>query len=381
MKTEFYKFDRFFGKLKLHITHLQLRNLICCGSNIGNGVYYPLVYYHDAHLQTVNGNPDDEDCHAFFKINRIMPDKSMGVTSRAMKVDCLIDSRDLNKNSNSKVSTLECTNNYLVSGTFEGGYVLSDVSDPENVKNLGEYQVTNNIDGITNHVIINERDNELIISSNDKNIRVIDLKTNKVKSTKSMTFPVNCAVLNSRNTNEIFITGDNTNCFIQDKRENGEKPLIFSKHFDFGFGCDWSPINENLLLTGNQDCTVKIWDRRKPQQSLQTWSGTLGFSDASYGGPVRNCKFSHNGEYIAWAESLDHVGIIETSSLLTSRRRVTPRVQSIDFIGKCCGLRFAPMEQGHGEQLVIGVIDCPLGGILSYKLESKCKPLDYDFYF
>lgn len=344
-------------------------------------MYYPLSYFHDAHLQTVNGSPEDEDCHAFFKINRLMPDKSRGLTSRAMKVDCLIDSRNLMKNSNSKISTLECTNNYLVSGTFEGGYILSDVSDPDDVKILGEYQVTNNIDGITNHVIINESDNELIVSSNDKNLRIIDLNSNRIKSTKSSPFPINCATLNTRNTNEIFVTGDNMNCYIQDKRESVQKQLTFSKHFDFGFGCDWSPTNENLLLTGNQDCTVKIWDRRKPQQSLQTWSGALGFSDSYYSGPVRNCKFSYNGEYIAWAESLDHVGILDTSDLLTNRLSISSRVQSIDFVGKCCGLRFAPMEQGHGEELIIGVIDCPLGGILSYKLESKFKPLDYDFYF
>ncbi|KAL6450071.1 SPBC2A9.03 Uncharacterized WD repeat-containing protein C2A9.03 [Candida maltosa Xu316] len=312
-----------------------------------------------------------------------MPDKKMGHSmSEAMKVDCLIDSRTLGRNSNSKISTLECTDNYLVSGTFEGSYILTDVSDPDNVRHLGEHQVTNHIDGITNHVIINEKNQELIVSSNDRKMRIIDMVSNKCKSTRESEFAVNCAALNPNNTNEIFITGDSTSCYVMDTRENvKDKQLSFSSHYDYGFGCDWSPSNENLLLSGNQDSTVKLWDRRKPRQALQSWSGALGFGDSSTAGPVRNCKFSYSGDYISWAESLDHVGIIETGSLLTNRSDVQSRIQKIDFVGKCAGLRFTPSEQGNGEQLIIGVIDCPLGGILSYKLESKYKSLDYDFGF
>lgn len=112
---------------------------------------------------------------------------------------------------------------------------------------------------------------------------------------------------------------------------------------------------------------------------MHCWNSALGTLSAQ-GAPVRNCKFSRNGEYLSWAESLDHVGIIQMADLSNSDNYLL-RVQSIDFLGKCTGLNFAPMEYGYGEDLIIGVNDCPLGGILNYKLESKCKSLDFDFYF
>ncbi|RLV95384.1 hypothetical protein JA1_000912 [Spathaspora sp. JA1] len=383
IKTEFFKFHRFFSKLKLHITHLQLRNLVCCGTNIGQGIYYPSSYFHDSHMQTISVNDGDQDYHSFFKINRIMPDKRASGKSHSMKVDCLIDSRNLVKNSNSRISTLACTNNYLASGTFEGSYILSDVSNPEEVRNIGEYHLSSNIDGITNQIIINEPDQELIVSSNDKSMRLIDLNKHKITQLYSLPFPLNCSALNPNNSNELFVTGDNINSYIVDKRIkfSYNNNLGFKSHDDFGFGCDWSSQNENLLLTGNQDSCVKLWDKRFNEKPLYSWSGTLGFSEARYGAPVRNCKFSHNGDYIAWAESLDHVGIIQVNDLLQTDSEIQSRIQSIDFLGKCCGLNFAPIEQDRGEQLIIGVIDCPLGGILSYKLESKDKSLDFDYYF
>lgn len=326
----------------------------------------------------------DEEYHAFFKINRLMPDKTVMEKSESMKIDCLIDSRTLIKNPNSRISTLSCSNRYLASGTFEGGYILSDISDPDNVRTLGEYHLTSNIDGITNQIIINENDNELIVSSNDKSLRLIDLNTQRITSINTLPFPLNCTALNPHNSNEIFVTGDSINCHILDKRAKYDprQSLQFESHEDFGFGCDWSPRDENILLTGNQDSCVKLWDRRSPKTALYAWSGSLGFCDSKYGGPVRNCKFSYTGDYISWAESLDHVGIIQTDELFKTREDgIQSRVQSIDFIGKCAGLNFAPIEQGLGEQLIIGVIDCPLGGILSYKLPSRHKSLDFDLYF
>ena len=72
--------------------------------------------------------------------------------------------------------------------------------------------------------------------------------------------------------------------------------------------------------------------------------------------------------------------MVSVTDLMDSPERMQPRVQSIDFIGKCTGLAFAPSDD-DGEYLNIGVSDCPLGGIMSYKLESKTKLLDFDFLF
>lgn len=96
---------------------------------------------------------------------------------------------------------------------------------------------------------------------------------------------------------------------------------------------------------------------------------------------MRNCKFSYYGSHIVWAESLDHVGILQVSDLKKDNENVHSRVQSIDFIGKCIGLNMCPVDSGHGEELIIGINDCPLGGVLKYLLEATDKPLDFDFTF
>ncbi|ODV80115.1 mitotic spindle checkpoint protein BUB3, WD repeat superfamily [Suhomyces tanzawaensis NRRL Y-17324] len=394
--TDFFRFHKFFCKLKLHITHFQLRNLVCCGPNISNGIYYPLSYHHDHNLQTVqntniignhsssNFDLNDDDYHTFFKINRLRPDNVPSATSDAMKLDCIIDSRDLLRNSNTRISTLTCTDNYLACGTFEGGYILSDVSQPDSSKLLGEFNVTQNSDGITNHMIINENNNELIVSSNDRTLRAIDLERNTTRNMVDLSFAINCASINTHNTNEVFITGDHLSSFIIDRRicrMNQQSSQEFKGHNDFGFSCDWSTKDQNYLITGNQDSCVRLWDRRKSDSSMYCWSGSLGSRAYSSGGPVRNCKFNYSGDYIAWAESLDHVGIVQLDDLLHAQDHIQSRIQSIDFIGKCTGLNFSPIENGNGEQLIVGVNDCPLGGILSYKLESREKSLDFDFSF
>lgn len=389
VKTDFFLFHNFYNKLKNHITHFQLRNLVVCGDKITNGVFYPSSYYHDNNLDVVSQEVHDfqnqvEDYHSFFKLNRLMPDEEL-LSARSMKVDCITDSRSLADNSNSRIASSACSNKFLANGTFEGGYILHNVEDPSNTKLVGEYTLTGSPDGITNHILIKE-DTELMIASNDKYLRFINIESGS-KETLELPFAVNCLALNPQNHNEYMITGDDVDNYILDRRVSGFIPqLRFSGHKDYGFGCDWSKADANLLVSGNQDGTVILWDRRNSKESLHSWSSSLGSHaydiDAQFaGGPVRNCKFSYHGNHVVWAESLDHVGVIKVSDLKEDCEQVHSRVQSIDFIGKCIGLNVCPVDSGHGEQLVIGVNDCPLGGILNYQLEATDKPLDFDFTF
>lgn len=353
------------------------------------------------------GVPTDEDdlLHQYFRINRLSPDVmavGQNENREPMKLDCLLDSHDLNNNSNSKISNLACSNELLVCGTFEGGYILVN---PSNNEVIGEHNIANNVNGITNHIVIDDTNNQLIVASNDKFIRLIDLNLSSkysasVSQMYEFPFAINCVANNQRNLNEILFTGDDTKSYIIDKRQPQN---VFTScligHEDYGFSCDWSPTNENLILTGNQDGSVKLWDRRMlfpkgkgNDNSLYSWDSSLGreccaginigASSTTIGGPVRNAKFSTQGDYISWAESLDHIGIIPTEELLTGKEiSRLDRIQSIEFIGKCTGLSFAPTENGYGEELIIGVNDNPLGGILSYRLGSKGKSLDFDFHF
>ncbi|CUM68520.1 uncharacterized protein PRCAT00006246001 [Priceomyces carsonii] len=296
-----------------------------------------------------------------------------------MKLDCYIDSRKLMYNANSRISTLSSSSKFLACGTFEGGYLLQDISNPDTPGSVIENQLTHNTDGITNHITI-DNDEKLIIASNDKALRVVDITKQKNRPIE-MPFAVNCSALNRHNKNEVLLTGDCLDSFIVDLRQPVAANMSnsLSGHRDYGFSCDWNPSNEHLLMTGNQDGCIRIWDKRRSDESINCFNGSLG-SDSLLGGPIRNCKFSYNGDYIGWAESLDHAGVVELQEVV-NRTDYVSRVQSIDFIGKCIGLNFCPTDNAKGEQLIIGVNDCPLGGILSYTLENRCKLLDFDFYF
>lgn len=382
---------------------------MACGLDITRGIYYPLIYFRDSQLQVLptsifrERELDPDMYHQFFKINRLSPDTNSITTIREpMKLDCLLDSHSLSQNyCSSRVSTLTCTDSLLVCGTFEGGYILIDTEAIPGLNSIiGEHTVASKADGITNHVVIKEEQNELCIASNDKFIRLVDLNRSssykaKVKESYELPFLVNCLAVNKANPYELLFTGDDINSYIIDARQNNDSKSIsngisLKGHEDYGFSCDWSPTNENLLVTGNQDGSIKLWDKRKlGENSLYTWDSSLGRncvdnngSDSTVvGGPVRNTKFSHSGEYISWAESLDHVGIIPTQELLENNTGRLNRVQSVDFVGKCIGINFAPIDNERGEELIVGVNDKPLGGILSYRLGSKSKSLDFDFHF
>lgn len=347
-----------------------------CGSrNPRTGVFYPLFYYHDHNLEPISAQEYDE-YNCFFKINRLLPDYLAASPAGAMKLDCIIDSKTLVFNSHSRISTIASSERFLASGTFEGNYILSDISDHCNPSLVRECPLTRSSNGIINHILI--LDKHLQFALNDSSLVFEDIET-RAKSIMETPFAINCMAQNPRHNEEFVVSGDCVSSYIIDKRTNDFRTTMLAGHQDYGFGCDWSPRDEHCILTGNQDCCVKMWDRRRPNHSLYTWESSLG-SASLHSGPVRNVKFSHSGQYVSWAESLDHVGIVAVSDILNSCNQVQPRVQSIDFIGKCTGLVFAPTD-GDGEFLSIGVSDCPLGGIISYKLDGTSKLLDFDFEF
>lgn len=362
------------------------------GPNLAKGVFYPSSHYHNHDLELVTHDYGvsllaGDDYHNFFKIIRLLPDETTA-DADAVKLDCILDSRNLRSNSNSRISSGACSDKFLAYGTFEGSVLLHDIENPEENKLLGEYVLTTSSDGITNHTSISKDNSELVIASNDEKLRFLDLQRLSKPSTVNLPYAINCIALNPHNANEYFIAADSVDNFILDKRclsDDSKSNAKYSGHKDYGFSCDWSSAIENLLLSGNQDGTVRLWDRRMQSESLYCWNSALGsagfdIDSSNGGGPVRNCKFSHHGNHIVWAESLDHVGIIQVDDL-RRQEEIHSRVQSIDFIGKCIGLNVCPVETGRGEQLIIGVNDCPLGGILNYRLESQDKPLDFDFTF
>ena len=54
--------------------------------------------------------------------------------------------------------------------------------------------------------------------------------------------------------------------------------------------CDWNKYNENIVVTGSVDKTIKIWDLRNPEQELNVLKGH------TYG--VRRVKCSPHDESV-----------------------------------------------------------------------------------
>lgn len=383
---KFFKFQSFYSKLNNHITHFQLRSLVVCGENPENGIFYPSRCYHDDNLNQLDNHDGHVPHHNFFKLCRLMTDKS-NVEKRSMKLDCIQDSRSLKSYANSRISSAACSKSYLANGTFEGGVILHTILDPENVELKGEFCLTNTSEGITNCLAFSKDDTLLFIASNDLTTRILDLQKSTISYTSETPFAINALAVCPHNPALTLIVGDNTDGFIVDYRcKPGNLKANYSLigHKDYGFCCDWSPTDENLLITGNQDGTIRLWDKRMSTQSVNCWNSALGspsyqINRNTLGGPVRNCTFSHNGDYIVWAETLDHAGVVQVDEIKASTAEQHLRVQSIDFIGKCIGMNVCPTD-GRNEKLIIGVNDQPLGGILSYSLETPSLP-QFDFLF
>lgn len=311
------------------------------------------------------------------------------VARKAMKLNCIQDSRTLKSNSNSRISSAACSNRYLANGTFEGGVVLHDIEDPENTQLVGEYTLTGSEDGITNCLTFSKDESRLFVASNDVTTRIMDLEKTKIVFKSKTPFAVNSLSVNPHNHNLALLVGDSVNALIMDYRcipKNSLKACnVLQGHKDYGFACDWNQADDHIMISGNQDGTLRLWDTRKTNEAVYCWNSAVGsqihqMNPSALGGPVRNCKFSHHGDYVIWAETLDHVGIVPVCDLLANKSLKHLNLQSIDFIGKCIGLNVRATDSSE-EQLVIGVNDHPLSGILTYKLERPLKLPHFDLTF
>lgn len=117
-------------------------------------------------------------------------------------------------------------------------------------------------------------------------------------------------------------------------------------HLDYSFASAWHP-DGNILATGNQDTTCRLWDIRNPSQSLAVLKGRMG--------AIRTVKFSSDGRFLAMAEPADFVHIIDVQSGYV-------KGQEIDIFGEIAGLSFSP----DTETLFIGVADRNYGSLLEF---------------
>ncbi|KAB2025228.1 hypothetical protein ES319_D06G135800v1 [Gossypium barbadense] len=143
----------------------------------------------------------------------------------------------------------------------------------------------------------------------------------------------------------LAVLGDSIDCLIVDA-QSGKVTDTLEGHLDYSFASSWHP-DWNILATGNQDTTCRLWDVRKPSQSLAVLKGRMGV--------IRALKFTSDGRFLAMAEPADFVHVFDTKSGYV-------KCQEIDFFGEVAGISFTP----DTESLFVGVVDRTYGSLLEF---------------
>lgn len=135
----------------------------------------------------------------------------------------------------------------------------------------------------------------------------------------------------------------------------GQCAISLSGHIACLFSCDWHPAG-NLLATGGEDHSTRIFDIRHTKQSYSRQ--VLGARMA----PIRNVQFSPDGHILGAMEELDFVTFYDVPSFFT-------RCTSIDFFGEASGFAFSQDSQ----LCYLGISEFPRGGILELRRPSMAS--------
>lgn len=331
--------------------HYQLRNLICPVSK--NDIYVAQrggsVIRLDPNAATTNT-----------AMNSGEGDGRLGRTTDNNEVLTAQDTREM------IISAIAADNEIVVAGGFHGEYSIRVLDNEQDSVHYG--LLTYCYDGVTNHISLGHPSNEyLTVASNDCYVRTVDLAQSSPKVLSAVRYPwaINCTAASPTSPNLELMVGDTPTGFVRDNRveEHGvtlsSSPSVVSKlygHRDCGFACAWSrDYGANLIATGNQDGTVRLYDLRNPREALTVLPSYLNTA-------VRCLSFDSSGRYLAFAEPTDYVTIVDTSSsqFLMNERQV------IDIWGAIVGLGFTDGPYDSARTLTVGCADQTVGGILQF---------------
>lgn len=331
-----------------HLSHFQLRNLVCPVDK--NCIYY---------------TESDRD---MFRVKRLNPELG--------RIENIIVAEHMDSNvfMTAKFSALDADEDFFAAGGFSGQYLIKRIdsccpiteSDGEEAASKSNNGlacgiITTDSQGITNHVSLHGRKsrtpNRIVFASNDCTLRTLDIATDTFIHTHSYPWPVNCTAYNPVNSKLMVMVGDTTESFIRDTETNQEIAHL-SGHKDYGFACAWSP-DGNIIATGNQDGTCRIYDARNTSKSLHVISTRLLAA-------IRCMTFDSSGRFLAFSEPIDYVTILDT-------RTDFQEGQIVEMWGDIAGLGFSSGVNDDGQYLTIGNCDRFVGGILQYEQKDYEK--------
>lgn len=142
------------------------------------------------------------------------------------------------------------------------------------------------------------------------------------------------------------VAGDSPEVLLMDV-QSGRVATELAGHLDFTFALAWHP-GGHLLASGNQDCTTRLWDVRRPDACLAVLPASMG--------SVRSCRFSPDGACLAFSEPADFVHVYDVAGGLCTH-------QEIDFFGEIAGIAFTP----GAEALFVAIPDREYMSALCYK--------------
>ncbi|KAM3190451.1 hypothetical protein ACQJBY_068518 [Aegilops geniculata] len=242
-------------------------------------------------------------------------------------------------------TTMAVDNDLLVVGGFHGELICKHLEDDGIVFST---RVTDDENAITNSLEIYQDTNgsrRLVVANNDCSVRIFDTKYFDLLNHYVFPWSVNSVSVNPDGT--LFaVLGDHEDGLVVDPKCG--KPIGKVRgHLDYSFSSAWHP-DGNILATGSQDTTCRLWDIRNLSQSLAVLGGRLG--------SIRCIKFSSDGRFLATAEPIDFVHIYDCFADYG-------KSHEIDFFGEIAGLSFSP----DTEAFYIGVADQTYGGLMEFK--------------
>jgi WD40 repeat protein len=197
---------------------------------------------------------------------------------------------------------------------------------------------------------------ELMTSCNDCSVKIWDLNTMVAKFHASFKDPINIASV-SPDGNLLGVFGDCVQAEVLDIRSNQLVAQLFG-HDDFGFSLAWHPDGQ-LLATGNQDQTCKVWDLRYTRGKVRPYC--LQTIDCLIGA-ASHIKFI-GSDKMAFSETIDHIQVFDCATFTQH--------QDIDLFGRITGFDTHDAESS----LILGVSG-DLSCLMEYKLAGKDDDLN-----
>ncbi|KAL1311691.1 hypothetical protein AAFC00_001794 [Neodothiora populina] len=334
----FYSFKRAFHDHKVRFTHYQLRHTLAATSR--NDVFYA-------------------SCSKVKRASLSCPtvaDTIIDLSSSSRRchrspVDCHITTIAASPAPEFPGYT---SDSVLVTGSFEGEYSYLDLNSSYGQLPT-EGHVTKAADGITTHIhaVRNRRSGTLAAAfcSNDRHLRLLDLRTDTWLSSFSYPDQLNCAATSPDGRLRVVV-GDTRETLITDA-ERGDVLISLQNHSDDAFACAWADDGWHVA-TGAQDGKVVICDARNWKTPLATLHCDVGCA--------RSLLFtrespspSSSSPALVVAEAYDVVSVYDTRDWATK--------QTINFFGSVSGVA----SVDNGRELIVGVGDRTVGGLLLFE--------------